>query len=166
MAIGEATPAYLYQPHVPERVAQHLPECRFIVLLRNPVDRAYAQYQMQLRKGTETASFEDALLKEKNASYLKRGYYRDQLDQWLQYFNRNRFLILNSERFFEQPQEVYEQTLTFLNLRPKKLNRVRIYNEGNYLPMKSQTREHLIEHFRGHNQRLYDLLKVDFHWNV
>src|SRR5947208_4822180 len=42
--MGEASPSYLFHPHVPKRVKQALPHVKLIVLLRNPVDRAYSQY--------------------------------------------------------------------------------------------------------------------------
>jgi lipopolysaccharide transport system ATP-binding protein len=53
---GEASPSYLFDPQVPERMAQVVPEARLIALLRNPVDRAYSHYQMEVRRGNETAA--------------------------------------------------------------------------------------------------------------
>ena len=61
---GEATPSYLVDPPVPERIAEAVPEVRLIVLLRDPVARAYSHFHMAYRKGNETRSFEEAVEEE------------------------------------------------------------------------------------------------------
>src|ERR1700730_9070734 len=58
---GEASPSYLFHPHTPGRVAQAVPHVKLIVLLRNPVTRAYSQYHHAVELGHETLSFEDAI---------------------------------------------------------------------------------------------------------
>ncbi|HEV2894458.1 MAG TPA: sulfotransferase, partial [Actinomycetota bacterium] len=58
---GEASPYYLFHPHVPARVAEHLPQVRLIALLRDPVGRAYSHYQHEVARGFETLSFEEAI---------------------------------------------------------------------------------------------------------
>jgi hypothetical protein len=61
-AVGETTPAYLFHPHVHRRVAQLLPDSKFIILLRNPIDRAYSSYWHRVAQGHEKlATFEEAL---------------------------------------------------------------------------------------------------------
>jgi hypothetical protein len=70
---GEASPYYLFHPHVPRRIKETLPDAKLIVLLRNPVDRAYSHYNMNVSKKTykdtatgkdlprEPLSFDDAI---------------------------------------------------------------------------------------------------------
>jgi hypothetical protein len=70
---GEASPFYLYHPHAARRIKETLPQAKLIVLLRNPVDRAYSHYGMNVSKKTikdpltgrplerEALSFEDAI---------------------------------------------------------------------------------------------------------
>ncbi|NIP61655.1 MAG: sulfotransferase [Nitrosopumilaceae archaeon] len=58
---GEATPSYLSHPLVPKRVFDFIPNCKLIVILRNPIDRAYSHYHNNLRNGVETESFEFAI---------------------------------------------------------------------------------------------------------
>jgi hypothetical protein len=55
---GEATPAYLFDPLVSERMPKTIPDARLVALLRNPVDRAYSHYQMWVGRGDEVRSFE------------------------------------------------------------------------------------------------------------
>ena len=58
-AIGEASPIYLFDPRAPGRVHAFDPSMKLIALLRDPVDRAYSHFHMQLRWGYETVSFEE-----------------------------------------------------------------------------------------------------------
>src|SRR6476646_8031988 len=58
---GEATPDYIYDPAARQRMAETLPEAKFIVMLRDPVERAYSQYWLIKRKGWEDKTFEEAL---------------------------------------------------------------------------------------------------------
>ena len=73
---GEASPCYMVFPQTPERVFRFVPNVKLIVLLRNPVDRAFSQYQMNRAKATvlipetkqkevrEPLSFDDAIAAE------------------------------------------------------------------------------------------------------
>src|SRR5207248_7427804 len=61
LVTGEASPSYLFHPHAPKRVAQVLPHVKLIVLLRNPVSRAYSQYHHAVELGFETLSFAEAI---------------------------------------------------------------------------------------------------------
>ena len=74
-------------PRVPERVAQVLPQARLITLLRDPIQRAYSDYQQVRRKGREPLAFEEAIEAEKRQTrsirgYLSRGVYVDYLLWW------------------------------------------------------------------------------------
>ena len=63
---GEATPYYIYHPYGVERISKLIPNVKLIILLRNPVERAYSHYQHELRLKVEKISFEDALKQESN----------------------------------------------------------------------------------------------------
>src|SRR5947209_14940507 len=111
---GEASPSYLFHPHAPGRIAKVLPHVKLIVLLRNPVDRAYSQYYHVVEHSYGTLSFEEAVRDEeeriakerarvledgrydsyafRHLSYLSRGIYIDQLQVWMSLFPREQFL--------------------------------------------------------------------------
>ena len=183
---GEATPRYLYHPHTPSRVFNILPYVKLIVLLRNPVDRAFSHYQMEVDHGDESLSFEEATNQEESRikeemekmqkdenyysvffyrkSYLTRGIYLDQLKRWFQFFPRKQFLILKSEDFYSKTSEVYNQALSFLNLPKFSLQNYDQYKKRQYSAINSETRKKLIEYFRPHNEQLYELLGTNFHW--
>ncbi len=61
MLTGESTPYYLFHPLVPARVAATLPNVQIIILLRNPVDRAFSHYQLKIKRRHETLCFDDAI---------------------------------------------------------------------------------------------------------
>src|SRR5438105_3652241 len=113
---GEGTPYYILHPHVPRRASEIVPRAKLIALLRNPVDRAYSQYWIEKTANFETLSFEDAINCEqarlagelekmledesyysysyRHFSYLTRGIYVDQLENWMRYYPREQLLIL------------------------------------------------------------------------
>jgi hypothetical protein len=90
-SVGEVTPGYLYCKDCPERIAECLPAAKMIVVLRNPVERAYSAYQFFMTKRS-TISFEDAI--SKNADLLENGLYHEQLERYFSHYRRNQFLIL------------------------------------------------------------------------
>ena len=189
---GEASAYYLFHPHAPKRVAQTLPHVKLIALLRNPIDRAYSQYNFEVELGRETLSFEDALEREEERiakekekiladeryvsfdhsrfSYLARGIYVDQLRAWLDFFPREQFLLLKSEDFYTDPAATLVQVSEFLNLPElEPYERERQYKQYNYnntpySKMDSTTRKWLVEYFRPHNLRLYEFLGINFGW--
>jgi len=187
---GEATPYYMFHPLASERMAEVIPQARLIMLLRNPVDRAYSHHQQEVRKGGETLNFEEAVEAEETRlrseremllenehyasfehqrlSYLSRGIYVNQLLRWAEFFDREQMLVLKSEDFFEKPQDVLKSVLDFLELptwkpTPSEMGTRR--NESRYeRGMDPVLRRRLEEYFEPHNKRLYDFLGVDLGW--
>jgi len=164
---GEATPSYLFRPLVAKRMAETVPQVRLIALLRNPIDRAYSHYQMQVTRGTEPRTFEEAI-EQQNSTYLPRGIYVDQLLRWSEYFGKEQMLVLKSEDFFEGPVETLKIVLDYLDLprwEPEVSQLQERRHEGGYEQrMDPATRRRLEAHFEPHNQRLYEYLGVDFGW--
>lgn len=183
---GEASTGYIYSPHAPKRIAQSIPQVKLILLLRNPVDRAYSHYNHTVRWGKETLSFKEAIVREEERlkvsrarmikdgyysfelhyySYISRGIYIDQLKNWLLFFKREQILILRSEDLYTNPENIYKKVLDFLELPQKELKNVKPYNSGVYQDMDTATRQQLINYFKPHNERLYEYLGTDFYWH-
>jgi sulfotransferase family protein len=187
---GEGTPEYLSYPPAPARMAKVVPQARLIALLRNPVDRTYSDYQMTVRKGRETRSFEEILeakklrrpskedeppersdglnLQATRRKVLSKSIYVDQLLRWAEFFPKEQLLVLKSEDFFEDPVESLKPVLSFLDLpewKPKVWDLHYKRNKGTYEEkMDPATRRRLEEYFEPHNRRLYDFLGTDFGW--
>ena len=164
---GEATPYYLFHPQVPKRMAETVPQARLIALLRNPIDRAYSHYQMQVKRGTEPKVFEEAI-EQQGSSYLSRGVYVDQLPRWFEFFSKEQMLVLKSEDFFEGPVDTLKTVLDFLDLsqwEPEVAKLRQGLHKGVYQQtMNPFTRRQLKAYFEPYNQRLYEYLGVDFGW--
>ncbi len=182
---GESSPYYLYHPLVPERVARDLPGAKLVVLLRDPVSRAYSHYHHEVRLGHETLSFEEALRREperlrgaeaqlradpallheshQHHSYATRGLYAEQIERWLARFPRERVLIQKSEDFFADEQQCFDEVCRFLEIGPMGLGNPKAKNAGSYSQAIPQGAE-LRAFFERPNRRLYELLGRDFGW--
>jgi hypothetical protein len=183
---GEATASYIGNPQAPQRIASTLPNVKLIVLLRNPIDRAYSHYHHTKRIGRENLDFEDAIASEElrlekienksqesgfnyhkayNYTYLSSGKYAEQLKNWFNLFNKQQLLILKSEDFFDRPEAIYQQVINFLNLPHWSPKSFKKYNYNRYSQtIQPRTKKDLKEYFQPHNQKLYELLGVDFCW--
>jgi Sulfotransferase domain len=132
-AIGEATPDYLFEPDVPERIRQTCPDCRLIVSLRNPVDRAYSWYLYARRSYDERRSFEDFIRDEPEV--IARGRYSEQIKRYRAIFPDQALLTMIFEEFVVSPADHLELLTDFLRLTrgwddPSALLRERVNNSG------------------------------------
>jgi hypothetical protein len=91
-AVGEITPFYVYHPECPERIANMGSVTKLIVMLRNPVERAYSWYGTCIRTGAKPGSFESMLTDWPLA--IEHGFYSRYLAEYLRYFHREQMLAL------------------------------------------------------------------------
>jgi hypothetical protein len=152
---GEATPDYMFMPSAPERIASCLGrDLKFIVLLRDPVDRAISHYFHELRLGSETLELAEAFAAEDGRlgeradapvgpplekltnrfcfGYRARSLYSEQLQLWVNVFGRDAFYIRTSDAFFKDPEAVRDDVLAFLGMKPEPLPKVATQNIGKY----------------------------------
>lgn len=185
---GEGSPYYLFHPCVPQRVYNHFPQIKLIVLLRNPVDRAISHYYWEVKLGKENLSFEEAISQEHNRllgevekllsdeayysfnhqhySYLSRGIYVEQFIRWLNWFPAEQFLFLKSEDLYENSTEVVNQVFEFLGLPRYHLSHYHKYNANDYPAISPELYQKLFDDFKTHNHRLSDLIKKEFDWSA
>mgnify|MGYP000496966459 CR=1 FL=1 len=184
---GEKTPYYLFHPLVPERIFTVYPKVRIIVILRNPVDRAYSHYWFNRYLGKENAlSFEEALELENERTageeeliksnplydsrnfrlfaYIKRGQYAEQISRWLSLFPKNQICIIITENLLKKPKETLQNITSFLNLPFYEDFRFE-FKKSNYPPMNPETRSRLLDFFRPYNRQLEELLDSPFDWD-
>jgi len=126
--LGEATPIYMYWNDSPRRIWEYNPEMKFIILLRDPIERAYSHWNMERIKNTDKLSFWDAIENEKERcrealplqhrvySYISRGLYTEQLHRLWTYFPRDRVLCLKSEDLKEALDETLSRICEFLQV--------------------------------------------------
>lgn len=123
--LGETTPIYMYWYDSPRRIWQYNPSMKIIVILRNPIRRAYSHWNMERDRKADTVSFWEAIQHESNRcrealpyqhrvySYVDRGFYSEQLRRVWTYFPKNQTLILKSEDLKANPRETLEKGLPF-----------------------------------------------------
>jgi hypothetical protein len=186
-AVGEATPAYLFDPRAPGRVHEFDPEMKLIAVLRDPVDRAYAHYWMEVETRDETHSFEDALDWEQELlapelerffsdptyepslpvfgrAYVARGRYAEQFERWLGLFPREQLLVFTSDELSANPVGTMANVARFLGVPEQSAPSYPLENVREYPPMSRDTRERLTSMFEPHNRRLEELLGREFRW--
>ena len=172
---GDATPTYMFLDKAIKRVAQLQPQMQWILILRDPVSRAYSEYQMNVATRPtdsefeqwlfgDNMTFEEALELEKPKNphqlgtrwsahqYLQRGEYMNQIEQILTRFNRSQLLVLISEEV--RTSRNYTPIYKFLNVSDVPGD-MPDSNVLAYEPMRTATRDRLREHFRPHNERLF-----------
>jgi hypothetical protein len=184
---GESTPYYLFHPLAPQRAAEVLPDCKLIVLLRNPVDRAFSHHNHERALGYETLDFEQAIEAEparlageeerlarepgsrsfahQHHSYLARGRYAGQLERWFESFDRERLLVLGAEDLFTEPGGIVGEAQEFLGLDVEPPPDLSARNARSYAPIGEEMRAALRLAFEPHNRRLYELVGRDFGWD-
>jgi len=127
---GEVDPEYLYTPTAPALIKQAYPDAKIIVLLREPVERAYSQYNMTVMRGLETQDFyyainhEEDRKKEENytehLSYIDRGIYVPQVKRILKEFDKKQILFIKFNSLFESgsKQAEYSRLCNFIGFKP------------------------------------------------
>jgi hypothetical protein len=163
-----------------------VPDVKLIVLLRDPVDRAYSHYQMQVRRGREDLSFEQAIAEESGRldgemdrmladrdyysvayrwyGYLSKGMYASQLRNWLDRFPREQFLVVRSESLSAQTSRTMQRVFQFLGLPHREHDAYKRARVGRYGKMRVAVREHLQRFYSPHNRELAGLLGTEMNW--
>lgn len=120
----------MFVPEALERLRRHNPHCKLIVILRNPVDRAYSAFWYMRRKGRETATtFEEALEKQgrrgggtgwrkSQLAYVARGEYADQLERLTEAFGRERWQAVLLDDLRQDSTQVCQDLFRHLGVDP------------------------------------------------
>jgi hypothetical protein len=172
--LGEATPVYMYWDSAPRRIKTYNPAMKIIMLLRNPVMRAYSHWNMEVAKGRETMSFDDALrsepercrdalpLQTRRQSYADRGRYSTQIKRIWALFPRSQTLLLRSEAFQSDPAPALAQITEFLGVSPYSDVEPRtVYATPYERPMTADAHAWLREAFADEIAELEDMLGWD-----
>jgi hypothetical protein len=182
----EASPSYMCHPLAPERIARDLPDVKLLVMLRDPVARAYSSHTMRAGWGVETEPFERALELEdsrlageaermatdpsyvgynwRHFAYRSRGQYVEQLEQLEGLVGRDRIHVIDSGDFFATPGDVYDQILDFLGLPHVGHPAFDPPRTRSRPPMPDSVRAALEEHYRPYNERLTAWLGHEPSW--
>ncbi|GLZ80958.1 hypothetical protein Afil01_57650 [Actinorhabdospora filicis] len=180
--VFESSPYYLYHPLAAERFARDLPGVKLIVLVRDPVERAYSHHAHEVARGFEPIlDFRAALDAEpkrlygqdarlrrepdyysfshQHHGYLSRGEYAVHLERVAGIVGRERILVIDSHDFFTEPGPTYDRVLGFLGLPSLHTPAFGKHNARPDRPsMTPELRDELDSHFRPHDEALSDWL--------
>ncbi|MBT4529881.1 MAG: hypothetical protein HOC27_01630 [Phycisphaerae bacterium] len=111
-AVGEIATGYCFPDSVP-RMAKHFPDVKLMMVMRNPIDRAYSNYQTR-KVEEEWDSFEDAI--ELDSEFLERGQYIDQVEALLEYYDRDKILFLLYDDLSNNDRAYLTEILNFIGV--------------------------------------------------
>jgi Sulfotransferase domain len=173
---GESSPYYMFHPLSGRRIVDDLPDPRMIILLRDPVERAYSAFTHESARGYETETFERALELEESRlageeermtadptyvsfdhqhhAYVRRGMYVHQLERLEKEVGRDRLLVIDSGDLFTDPAPVFEQVCDFLGLAPWQPAAFDQHNARPRSGMDEGIRQQLTRRFEDADERL------------
>ena len=126
--LGEATPIYMYWYSAPRRIWEYNPLMKFILILRNPIERAYSHWNMERARGNDTLPFSNAIqveaercrtalpLQHREFSYIDRGFYSDQIRRIWHFFPKDQTLIMKSEDLHNHLSDQLSLVSSFLDI--------------------------------------------------
>jgi hypothetical protein len=126
IAIGEASPTYIYIPGTAEKILSIIPNTKIIAILRHPADRAFSAYMHLIRDGYENIlDFDKALDKEEERisknwgpiwHYKKAGFYYEQLIRYYNCFENEQILVIIYDEFIKNSNHVMSTIFEFLQV--------------------------------------------------
>lgn len=182
--VFEASPLYIFNPLVADRMFDLLPQVKIVAILRNPTERAISHYFHEKQRGYESLPIMEALLEEerrmgaaiqskdyKNSSFIhhsykSRGLYKEQLERFFKHFPQQQFLLLTSEDFFRDQNNILRQVTDFaganssfqvIDARPRNVAK-------NKEQVSAEVYDYLNKYFKPHNEALYELLGKEYNW--
>ena len=183
---GDSSPYIIYHPLALPRVKLHVPQAKLIVSLRDPVARAWSQYNYERRRGDEDldglaafdaeparlAGEEDRLRADpayvsrahRHHSYLARGRYAEQLERVYGLFPRDQVHVLFAEDLFAAPQATYDQLTDFLGLPRAPLTDPRAFKANRYEAMPTDVQVRLSAYYAEPNEALFAMLGRRASW--
>ena len=179
--MGEATPIYIFWPESLERLAAYNPAARLILMLRDPVERAFSHWQMEYARGVETWPFAQAIREGRRRldglpgnhpdrrvfTYVERGFYGAQVERLFGLFPREQVLILLADDLRRRPSAPLAAVSRFLGLEPlsdavspREVHVARDFDYGSVLTL--EDRDYLAALYASDQARLEVLTGVRF----
>lgn len=187
--VGEGSPYYLFHPLAAERAGRDVPDAKILLILRDPIERAFSHYRERRRQDAEElGTFEEALAAEderlagehdrivaepgyrsyahEQQSYRAQGEYAPHLRRWMEHFPAEQFHVLAAEDFYADPQSACDSVAEFLGLRPAPLpaSVAKPWNAAPSGKLADATRQELARHYSPFNADLATLLGRELPW--
>jgi hypothetical protein len=175
---GEVTPIYSYWDNAIKRIYQYNNEMKIIIILRNPILRAFSHWNMELGRGLDSLNFYDAILTERERtrealpdkhrvySYIDRGYYSEQIRNIYRYFRSENVCILFHEDLEANYFTELNKLCDFLDIKPfDVIEERRVFQTKYFRKMRIKEHKVLCNAFKYEIATLADMLQKDLsHW--
>lgn len=173
---AEATPIYIYWPNSLERLRAYNPRARLVVMLRDPVERAWSHWRMETSRGAETQPFSWCIREgrarlfesepwghHREFSYVERGFYGEQVERLFSMFPREQVLVLTADELRADPNGVLERLSSFAGVSAGPEVAHREVHVGSELgALDPADARYLRDLYRRDGERLADLTGVRF----
>ncbi len=144
LAIGDASPSYLWDENAPQRIHEVCPRAKIIVILRDPVVRAYSHYLMDLLAGLEHLPFAEAVRQDYARKdkgwwishlYVETGLYHDCVLRYLDIFGSDQVMVLLIDELTRNPQELFSRVAGHIGVDPRPFHTMRLSRPHNIFKM-------------------------------
>jgi hypothetical protein len=176
---GDATPIYSYWRPSAGRIQRYNPNIRMILLLRNPVLRAYAHWAMEVSRNNDQLTFREAIRGGRRRvtqdaeiagchrifSYVERGFYGEQIDRLLKFFSPDQILFVKTEDLWNRHVETLDGICDFLGQlrfpRPPEREYIATVERPDVPPLAASDAIHLMNLYRDDIARTARLTGLD-----
>jgi Sulfotransferase domain len=177
---GESSPYYGVHPLAASRIAAALPDVKLLLLIRDPVERAFSAHTHETARGYEDQPFVKALDLEserttgereriladpayesfslRHHAYTERGQYVEQVERLTGIFGKDRVHVVDADKVFVEPMPVMTEVFDHLGLARRSELVFRQHNARPRSPMAEDVRERLQTHFRPYDEKLVEVL--------
>ena len=176
----ECSGYYSAHPLAAGRIGRDLPDTKVVLMVRNPVDRAYSAHRHESSRGFEDVPFERALeleptriageaermaadpgyesFEHRHHGYLMRSRYAEQVQRFVDALGRDRVHIVDADRFFTNPQPELAALFAWLGLRPWRVDHVEVWNARSGSPLDVELEKRLLHYFEEPDRHLAELM--------
>jgi len=171
VVLGDATPITMFYPNAIDRLVLHNPRAKIICVLRNPVDRAYSHWKMEVARKKEELSFEEAIFNEakrivddntfRTYSYFQRGLYSKQIQKLKNAFAEENCLFLRHEDLRNNHNGTLDSAFNFLGIDSLVIEQQIIHKSNDKHKMNLDTKNRLTELYLEEIQKTEKLLNWD-----
>lgn len=170
--VGTKNPSDCFFRHSIDRIYDYDPNMKLILLLREPISRAYSEFNMYLQWGMANKNPNNILsvimkdsnlpiceIKQENGYFIQRGYYDEQIEYILTKFPRQNLHIGIAEEIKQNKQEEYNKIFAFLGVNSIDIKQdmdthIRTYSQK----IPGDVEKELYKIYAPHNERLYKIL--------
>ena len=170
--VGAKSPDLLNLEYTFPMIQSVNPFMKLIIILKNPIVRAFSSWKMTTEYFGETRPFEEAIKEKpvKNKTfqtmvtqYLQRGLYYEHIKKLHDWFPKQNILILFSEEVIKNPEKEYNKIYDFLNV-DRIHNKYEIVHKSREEGIDPKVYQSLIPYYKEDVEKLEKFLDIKISW--